>query len=142
MLIKEHTLETELKEESIWRVWEDVKNWNLWDSGIEYSSIEGPFQAGTQGILKPRGGPVIRTKLTVVKPMNVFVDEATLKGAKILMTHFLTRVGSKLTITHRIEMKGPLSIFYAFVIGRDMRKNLPHEMMELVKKAEAFERAT
>ncbi len=142
MLIKEHTLETELKEESIWRVWEDVKNWNLWDSGIEYSSIEGPFQVGTQGVLKPRGGPVIRTKLTVVEPMNMFVDEATLKGAKILVTHFLTRVGQKLTVTHRIEMKGPLSLFYSFVIGRDMRKNLPHEMMELVKRAEAFERAT
>lgn len=140
MLIKEHTIETGLEESSVWKVWEDVDNWKVWDAGIEYSSIEGPFQAGTEGVLKPKGGPVISTKLTVVKPMSMFIDEAFLKGAKIIVTHFLSKKENKLAITHRIEMKGPLAIFYAFVIGRDMRKNLPCEMMELVKRAEILEK--
>lgn len=138
MLIIKHTLETKASAAAIWQIWQDVSNWNSWDHGLEFSQIDGPFEAGTTGTLKPKGGPLVRTKLTKVIPMSCFVDEAKLPLAKILVSHFLTEVEGKWFVTHQIEMKGPLAFFFAFVIGRQMKKNLPDEMRGMVKKAEGL----
>ncbi len=136
LLIIKHTVKTKASPAAIWKIWEDVSHWNSWDHGIEYSSIEGPFAVGTTGILKPKGGPFVHTKLTVVEPLRTFVDESKLPLAKIIVSHFLNVSDGITEVTHQIEMTGPLAFFFAFLIGRNMKKNLPNEMMALVEKAE------
>lgn len=136
MLIIKHTVETTASPEAIWEIWQDVNNWNTWDHGIEYSTIDGPFKAGTTGTLKPKGGPLVHTKLTVVEPKKLFIDEAKLTLARIVVSHFLSESNGKTHVTHQIEMTGPLAFFFAFVIGRNMKKNLPQEMAAMIKKAE------
>jgi hypothetical protein len=138
MLVIKHTVETTASPEAIWEVWQDVANWNTWDHGIEYSTIDGPFKAGTTGTLKPKGGPLVHTKLTTVEPKKLFIDEAKLTLARIIVSHFLTESNGKTHVTHQIEMTGPLAIFFAFVIGRNMKKNLPQEMAAMIKKAESL----
>lgn len=136
MLIIEHTVETKAPKAAIWALWEDVATWNTWDHGIEYSSIDGPFQEGTKGVLKPKDGPLVHTTLGRIEPMKLFVDEAKLPLTKLLFTHSMEEVEGKTRVTHRIEMKGLLAPLFAFLIGRDMKKNLPQEMMSMIKKAE------
>ncbi len=136
MLIIKHTVQTTAPAWAIWQIWQDVSNWPTWDHGIESSSINGPFAVGTIGKLKPKGGPEVTTMLTSVQPNKSFVDEAKLFYARIIVSHFLTKSGNKTLVTHQIEMKGPLAFFFAFVIGRNMKKNLPTEMLALIKKAE------
>ena len=137
MLIVKYTLETKASPKDIWSIWQDVKNWNTWDHGIEYSAINGPFQEGTTGILKPKGGPLVHTRLTCVEPFKRFVDESKLFLAKIIVSHFLTESGGKTLVTHQIEMTGPLAFLFAYLIGRTMKKNLPQEMAAMIKKAES-----
>lgn len=137
MLIIKHTIETKAPASRVWGLWEDVENWNTWDHGIEFSHIDGPFKTGTLGTLKPKGGPLVHTKLTHVDHMKSFVDESKLPGARIIMSHALTESAGKLLVTHQIEMKGPLAFLFAYLIGRTMKKNLPVEMRALVKKAES-----
>lgn len=136
MLIIKHTVETTATPAEIWKIWEDVKNWNTWDHGIEYSTIDGPFKTGTTGTLKPKGGPLLYNRLTRVEPMKMFIDESKLFLATITVSHFLTESNGKTEVTNQIEMTGPLAFFFAFVIGRPMKKNLPQEMEAMVKKAE------
>ncbi len=138
MLIVKHTVETTASSEAIWEIWQDVNNWNTWDHSIEFSTIDGPFKAGTTGILKPKGGPLIQTKLTAVEPKKLFIDEAKLTLARIIISHYLTESNGKTYVTHQIEMTGPLAFFFAFVIGRNMKKNLPQEMATMIKKAESL----
>lgn len=138
MLIIKHTVETTASPEAIWHIWEDVTNWNTWDHGIEFSTINGPFAAETTGTLKPVGGPLVQTKLTSVQRNKMFVDEAKLTFARIIVTHFLTESDGKTYVTHQIEMTGPLAFFFAIVIGRNMKRNLPQEMMAMIKKAESL----
>jgi hypothetical protein len=138
MLIIKHTIETKASPKAIWHIWEDVPNWNTWDSGIEYSTTNGPFVEGTTGTVKPKGGPLVHTKLTCVEPLKKFVDESKLPLARIIFSHFLSQSNGKTFVTTQIEMKGPLAFFFAFVIGRAMKKNLPDEMMAMVKKAEGI----
>lgn len=136
MLIIKHTVETTASPEAIWEVWQDVPNWNTWDHGIEFSTIDGPFKAGTSGTLKPKEGPLVHTKLLAVQPKKMFVDEAKLVLARIIVSHFLTELNGKTHVTHQIEMTGLLAFFFAIVIGRNMKKTLPQEMVAMVKKAE------
>lgn len=136
VLIIKHTVETNASPEAIWEIWQDVTNWNTWDHGIEYSTIDGPFKAGTTGTLKPKGGPLVYTTLTAVEPKKFFIDEAKLTLARIIVSHFLTESNGKTHVTHQIEMTGPLAFFFAIVIGRNMKKNLPQEMAAMIKKAE------
>ena len=136
MLILEHTIKTKATSKKIWSIWSDVSHWNTWDHGIEFSQINGPFEVGTRGILKPKGGPLVHTHLTQVEPLKGFVDESTLPLTKIIVSHYLKDCGTHREVTHKIEMKGLLAFFFAFVIGRQMKKNLPTEMMAMVRKAE------
>lgn len=136
MLIIEHTVETTASPEAIWQIWQDVTNWNSWDHGIEFSTIDGPFKVGTRGTLKPKGGPLVHTILTQVEPFKAFADEASLPLTRIIVRHSLTESEGKIRVTHRIEMKGILSPVFAVLIGRNMKKNLPDEMLAMVKKAE------
>ena len=137
MLIIKHTVETTASPAVIWNIWKDVARWNSWDHSIEYSAIDGPFTAGTKGVLKPKGGPRVNTLLTEVAPLKMFRDESKLFFARIIVSHFLTESQGKTKITHQVEMKGPLAFVFAFLIGRSMKKNLPTNMQQLVKKAES-----
>ena len=138
MLIIEHTVETTATPRAIWQIWQDVSNWNSWDHGLEFSKIDGPFATGTRGILKPKGGPLVQTKLTLVEPMKRFIDEAKLPLTRIIVSHFLTESRGKTSVTHKIEMTGLLAFIFAFLIGRNMKKNLPQEMQSMVRKAETL----
>jgi hypothetical protein len=141
MLIITHTVETTASLSAIWKTWEDVSSWNTWDPCIESSTINGPFQAGTTGTLKLKKGSTLHTRLTQVEPMKMFVDEAKLPLTRIIVTHSLTKSGGKTCVTHKIEMKGLLSFLFAFLVGRDMKKKLPEEMMTMVRNAELLEKS-
>ncbi len=141
MFIIKHTIETKATPQDIWEIWKDVPNWNTWDHGIEFSTLNGPFQSGTTGTLKPKGGPLVHTQLTRVEPFKMFIDESRLPLGRILVAHYLTEANGSTQVTHHIEMKGPLAWFYAIVIGRTMKQNLPQEMKAMVQKAEARARA-
>ena len=138
MLIIKHTVETTASPSTIWGIWQDVASWNTWDHGIEFSTINGPFQVGTTGTIQPKGGPLVHTMLTEVEPMKRFVDEAKLPLTRIIVSHSLTESSGKTYVTHCIEMKGLLAPLFAFLIGRNMKKNLPQEMLAMVKKAESL----
>ncbi|MCE2983207.1 MAG: SRPBCC family protein [Parachlamydia sp.] len=140
MLIIKHTVETKVSSETIWSIWQDVKQWNTWDHGIEYSTLKGPFEKGARGTIKPKGGPLVHTELTCVEPLKKFVVESRLFLARIIVLHDLARLGDKTLVTHQIEMTGPLAFFFACLISRTMKKNLPREMESMVKKAEMYEK--
>ena len=140
MLIVKHTIETTASPAAIWQIWQDVNNWNTWDSGVKFSTINGPFKTGTTGTLKPKGGPLVQIKLTHVRPKKMFISESKLPLTRIIVSHSITKSGGKTFVTHHIEMKGLLSFVFAFLIGRNMKKHLPLEMMTMIKKAECVTR--
>lgn len=138
MLIIEHSLTTIASNKAIWDLWKDVKNWREWDHEIEWGQLDGEFKAGTTGKLKPKGGPVVPFVLKEVIPLKRFVDVSKLPLARFIFNHSLKKVGQITTVTHKIEMVGPLAFFFAFIIGRKMKKELPLAMQSLIKKAESL----
>ena len=122
MLIIKHTVETKASASAVWSIWQDVPNWKTWDPGIEYATLNGPFVAGAKGTLKPKEGPLVKTCLTHVEPMKMFVDESKLPLTKIIVTHTIAEANGKRLVTHQIEMKGMLAFLFAYLIGRNMKK--------------------
>jgi hypothetical protein len=54
---------------AVWKVWSDVDHWREWDEDIEYTKLSGPFVAGGELTLKPKGGPKVRIRLSEVHPV-------------------------------------------------------------------------
>lgn len=140
MLIIKHTVTTSATPAQIWQVLQDVENWNTWDHGIEFSRLDGPFQNGSKGSFKPKDGPEIKTVLTSVEPFKAFVQEAQLFCATVVMKHTLSQDKDFTHVTFQTEIKGPLAFFYACFIGRSIKKKVPVEMEELLKKVNLLER--
>lgn len=137
MRIIKHTLETKATPTQIWKIWEDVDNWKTWDREIELSRIDGPFQTGTTGSTKFRGTPVFKTLLTHVEPHKLVVQEAYLTFAKVVSYQSMSQVAGKTQVIFQVEIKGPLSFFYACMIGRFIKKKIPTEMQEMLKRVQA-----
>ena len=138
MLIIKHTITTNASVEAIWNIWQDIKNWHTWDNVTEYYSLDGPFQEGTKGVYKPKGGPLIQVKLTQVEPLKIYAAECKLFLARIISSHCLSTSNGKTQVTQQIEIKGPLAFLFGYHLGNTLRKNLLVEMKSLIKKAESL----
>lgn len=138
MLITKHTLETTATPAQIWKVWQDVENWKKWDQEIEFSQIDGPFQTGTTGSTKFIKTPIFKTLLTQVEPFKLVVQEAYLSFAKVISTQSMSQVAGKTQVTFQVEIRGPLSLFFACIIGRFIKKKIPIEMEEMLKRVHAL----
>jgi len=134
MRIIKHTLETKATPAQIWNVWKDVENWKKWDQDIELSQIDGPFQAGTTGCTKFIGTPLFKTLLTQVEPFKLVVQEAYLSFAKVVSYQSMKHIAGKTQVTFEVEIRGPLSLFFACMLGRFIKKKIPKEMEEMLKR--------
>ena len=135
MEIIEHTIETKATPTQIWKVWEDVNNWKTWDLDIEFSRIDGPFQSGTTGSTKFIKTHPFKTKLTKVEPHQLVVQEAYVLLAKVVSYQSMRSLNGNTQVTFRVEIRGPFAFLYACIIGRFIKKKIPKEMEEMVKRA-------
>lgn len=135
MLITKHTIETKATPKQIWKLWEDAESWKTWDRDIEFSQIDGPFQTGTPGSTKFKTTPPFKTLLTEVVLLKLVVQEAYLAFAKVISTQSMTQFAGTTRVTFTVEIRGPLSLFYACFIGRFIKKKIPPEMEEMLKRA-------
>ncbi len=135
MRIIKHTVETKAAPEQIWKLWEDVENWKTWDREIELSRIDGPFQTGVTGSTKFVGTPVLKTLLRQVVPMELVVQEASVLSAKVVSYQSMRRVGDMTEVTFEVEIEGPLSFVYKCMLESFIKKKIPIEMEEMLKRA-------
>ncbi|PIE00869.1 MAG: polyketide cyclase/dehydrase and lipid transport [Acidobacteria bacterium] len=133
---KQVTIKTKATPEQIWKLWSDVDNWNSWDTQTEYSSLNGDFEVGTELIIKPAGGPKSKCKLIEVSPKKSFTVLGSLPLTKMYFIHELEKKGSETSITHSVEMKGPLTFMFSRIIGKNMEEELKEAMDNLAKMAE------
>ncbi len=138
MRIVKHTIVTKASPIQIWKIWEDAENWKTWDEQIELSRIDGPFQTGTTGCTKFVGTPLFKTLLIQVEPYKLVAQEAYLSFAKVISYQSMRQVDDKTEVTFQVEIRGPLSLFYACMLRRFIKKKIPQEMELMLKRVHAF----
>jgi len=102
------TAQTRAPVERVWEVYRDVARWPLWDKGLALYRPDGPFATGTNGVLRPVGGPELPFTLVLVEEGHRFVDRTPVgPEAAIIGRHELVALATGTRITHTVEIDGP-----------------------------------
>ena len=132
----EHSALSSARREDVWPHYADVEKWSEWSQkGVEWSRIDGPFVAGTEGKSKAPGFPAGRFRLTVVEPNRMFASEAKLPGARMTFEHIIESVGSGVQITHRATLDGRMAWLWTLLVRGSTERGLPDGVERLAKMA-------
>ena len=115
----------------VWSLWQDVTHWNEWDRGLRWSRIDGEFQVGTKGVLKPTSGPASHFTLVTVEQDRRFTDVAKLPFCQLEFDHVIEPHAAGCKITHTVTMSGPLTFLFSRLLGRQLRHDLERAVAEL-----------
>ncbi len=127
----QYEMVTDVPASALHRAIADVNNWPTWDSGLEYTHLEGQAKPGASFVLKPKGGPKVQMSIDEVRPY-LLVDTAHLLGAKMTTTHEYVQKGNQTTIRFGIQMRGPLGFLWRKVVGERQIKEAPAQLAAFV----------
>jgi hypothetical protein len=119
----------------IWQLMADVDNWKTWDDTVEKSKLNGPFEAGSTFLLRPKGGPNVNIKLVDVQPQKYFKDETRFPLAKMHGEHWYEETSKGLKITVTMTMRGPLSFLWNKLVMKGIVGGLEQDIKNQVEAA-------
>lgn len=131
-----HTVETRASSETIWRIWTDIPNWNIWDDGLKTAELNGPFATGATGRLVPDKGPKTRFSVTEVVPGQSYTFRTALPLGAIYVKRFLSSQNDRTTFTHEVWFTGLTKGIFGRSLGRRYREILPEVMTSIKRIAE------
>ena len=132
------TLETNTKNENIWALWQDVKGWNKWNVGVEYSNINGSFQNGTYGSFKTKNEKESIFLYFVIKNCirnKSFISRIKLMFCTMDLGYEIIEGADVIIVRHYIKLYGILTFYYRKLIGESMSKNLQKSLKKLIELA-------
>lgn len=116
--------------------WADMATWPDWNLDTEWVRLDGPFETGATGTLKPKGGPKVRFTVTRLDD-EAFVDVSSMPGAKVIFDHRFARTddgGTRIDVT--VDITGPLALVWRTILGGGFAKTLQPDLDRLVATAE------
>jgi uncharacterized protein YndB with AHSA1/START domain len=131
MWSKKITIETNASKERIWELWSDVENWRQWDGDVKQSKLNGKFETGTRGIIKPTNGPKSNFVIQSATFPTEFTIRLSLPLGKMDFTHQLTENNGKLFLTHGLEIRGITTFLFSRIFGKKIMAELPKGMYRL-----------
>jgi hypothetical protein len=118
--------------------WADMATWPEWNTDTEWVRLDGPFTAGSTGVLKPKGGPKVKFVIATLVADREFTDVSLLAGARLTFRHLIEPLpegGSTVRVT--VTLAGPLGWFWNLVLGKGLRASLGPDLGRLAIAAEA-----
>ncbi|SEM42566.1 SRPBCC family protein [Streptacidiphilus jiangxiensis] len=116
--------------------WGDMAGWPEWNADTEWVRLDGPFAAGSTGVLKPKGGP--KTKFVITELTDtVFTDVSLLMGARLTFHHTVAPTaegGTEVAVT--VTLAGPLARLWNVILGKGIAASLGRDLAALVRTAE------
>lgn len=117
--------------------WADMATWPEWNTDTEWVRLDGPFQTGSTGQLKPKGGPKVRFVLDSVVPGREFVDVSLLLGARLTFRHDVSTSESGATqVDVVISITGPLAPVWKLVLAKGFRATAQPDLDRLAAVCE------
>ncbi len=118
---------------AVWRLWSEVALWPEWDAEVRSAELDGPYEAGTRGMLTPTRGQPSHFYIEECAPGEHTVVVVAMPMARLVMTRrFLD--GS--VVEHAVTFEGPLAGLWAALFGPRFRAALPKAMEQLRVMAE------
>jgi hypothetical protein len=135
------TRTTTASPEAIWDLWAQVPDRTRWDSGLEWATIEGPFELGARGEVKLVDQPAREFEIVEYEPMRAYTDRFFLPmGTHMDWHHTITELpDGQREVTFHVEVTGPTALVVGPIAGNILEEELPATVDELVSLAEASE---
>jgi Polyketide cyclase / dehydrase and lipid transport len=137
----EHRIITKASPETIFRIYEDVKNWHGWDPDTKQATLDGPFQVGSRGRLVPTKGKAVPMTLTKVVPGKCFTVESKIPLFKMVFEHELSQHSGATEIIHSVTFTGPLTFVLGRMLSKQLNTGLPVTLSRLKALAESHDAA-
>jgi hypothetical protein len=132
----EHSIETTVSPEAIWRQWADVASWPEWNRDIERIQLDGPFEAGSRITMTPIGQDPIELRITAAAKPEVFVDQADLGEVVVRTIHRAEGLdGGRTRVSYLMEISGPAANTLGPEIGPEISGDFPQLLAALVDRA-------
>jgi uncharacterized protein YndB with AHSA1/START domain len=136
MWTHEHTAETAASPQAVWRVLRDLDQWATWDTSMEWVRLQGPFQAGSQVVMKPNGQDPITSVIMEATENQVYADQTDLGGVTLRFSHTLEPLaGGGTRVIHRLEVTGPAADQVGPELGPAITEDFPQAMQALLARA-------
>ena len=108
MWTAEHSIETDVARDAIWRAWAKVPRWTEWNGDIERVTLTGPFAAGSLITMTPHCQDPVELRIADVVEGEQFVDEAEVAGTVVRTMHRLEALDEhRVRVVYRLEATGP-----------------------------------
>jgi Polyketide cyclase / dehydrase and lipid transport len=133
----EHRITINASASSIYRIYEDVRNWHTWDPDTKSASLDGPFQVGSRGKLTPTKGNSVAMVLTQAEPGRRFTVESRIPLFRMLFEHELKSEDEATEVVHRVTFSGALSFILGPMLAKQLNAGLPVTLSRLKALAEA-----
>ena len=135
----EHSVESTATPDAIYRFYENVELRPRWDASVESMTVDGPFAAGTPGVMVIEGQGPMPFVIVEAQTNQGFTDQTDLPGAGLTLRfeHKLTSLpNGKTQITHQLTITGPNAETAAGEIGPMIVADFPEAMTALARLAE------
>lgn len=133
----EHRINVEAPPETIFRIYEDVKNWHTWDPDTKQATLDGPFQVGSRGRLVPTKGNSVPMVLTQAVPGRSFTVESKIPLFRMVFEHELEPEQRSTRVIHRVTFTGLLSLVLGPILSKQLNAGLPVTLSRLKALAES-----
>jgi len=123
--------------EKVFAAYENVSGWSEWDPDVVSSHLDGAFEVGTFGKLKPKGGPTTKIQVTSVSKNESFTVECKMPLCKMEFIHELTESAEHSTeVVNKIIFTGPLGPVFGRMIGKGIAETMPGSLKGLKQHLE------
>jgi hypothetical protein len=136
----EHGQTTKAGTAEVFALLSNVAGWPEWNAGVESVTLDGPFVAGTRGVMAVPDQDPLSFRLIWVDPQKGFEDETELPeaGVVVRVRHTLDALPEAGTrITYRATIDGPAADEIGPEIGPAITADFPTVVAALAERAEA-----
>ena len=135
----EYMVESTATPAAIYRWYENVDLRSHWDRSVESMTIDGPFAAGTTGVMVIEGQGAMPFSIMDATLNEGFTDQTNLPemGLTLRFSHQLTPLANGQTqIRHHLLITGPNAAESAAEVGPMIAADFPETMTALARLAE------
>jgi len=136
-LLIEECIEIQAQPETVFAIYADVCNWHQWDPNTKAASLDGSFQVGTRGRLRPTQGREMPMLITNIVPACSFTVVSKIPLVTIQFDHELQPTPQGVTATHRVRTTGGLAFVIDWILEKRVRQGLTITMLSLKKFVES-----
>jgi uncharacterized protein YndB with AHSA1/START domain len=137
MWTTQYRAETDAPPAAVWSALRDLHSGIALSENSDTFELHGPFEAGTELSVTPRGQETFRSRIVELVEPEVYADLTAFGELRLLFRHTLTpRPGGGTVVTHALTIDGEGADRVGPELGPQISEDFPAAMGELFAAAQ------